>query len=750
MDVIVYKIPGIATLTVGTKQDVGRKLDDYEKRFPGAAHLVRYSCSHNGSLWLGYNEKSKANGVEKEIPHSIHLESSVGPKSSVIKLPLIFEQLTYFFDIEFEDIAGLEKDSMFVKHYLTEFTDNFNARGRSMHGQFSFVNEPGRFRLEIHYKVNSVEYAFWMEFTVASTKMDVLKDYREILKAVEHWDRSLVFSDKAKTLHEVQKAGKAESDEAKRWVVYFEKSFDVYERAVKRILHEPNDRMISTPYFHRADQVKRWTPAMAREYARYRGDQVLLRRHKFVDPVREMTFDTQENRFVKHTLKHLTAMLQAAAGEFAKDDDYDAGFRKRIADRVNRFKRYQRDPKFSGVGRFVGEANSMVMQMRPGYSDIRIVWTLMNSLFTSDITLGSVRNPSVGLAKLSALYEFWCYLTVKEIMDHVMKEKFGIDPVPLSSVDAKKAVASAMQKEDDEVSSPVVYAYKKADGTLIAEVAFQQSYGPNAKNDVFAGPFQQRPDIVVRLLDKAHIYTYLFDAKYRIENSSYTKNCDAAPRDALDQMHRYRDAILWRKNGVGDAAIKREVVGAYILFPADTEKDHADGVPIYDYSMILKEQNIGAFPLLPKRTDILKNHLEVLVEKLDVEASTSAWLLAENQVIPQKGLFYTDSEEGALGESAFLDVEIDERAFREFVDSQYHLFPVKVAVLAKQEKTPADIRCLCVKLINTQLAAISVYVHYVGPRQVGHYLTGKFSDRRKHQWAAEYFDSPLEEYEVKL
>lgn len=753
MDVVVYKIPDVATLTIGTKQDVAIKLRDYEKRFPGATHLVNYSCSHEGKLWLGYNQKVKIGGVEKEILQSVHLESSIEAKGSVVKLPLIFEQLNYFFDIEFEDVAGFEKDSMYVKHYLSEFTDSFNSRGRSMHGQFSFVNEPGRFRLEIHYKVNSIEHEFWFEFTVASTKMDVLKDYREILKAIERWDRSLVFSEKAKTLHEVQKAGKAEPNEAKRWVTYFEKSFDVYERALKRILHEPNDRMITTPYFHRVDQVKRWSPAMSREFARVKNDPARLMRYKFVDNVREMTFDTQENRFVKHTLKHLTAMLQVASQEFAKDDDYDKDFRKRLTERVDRFKRYQRDRKFANVGAFQGEANSMVMQMRPGYSDIRIVWVLMNSLFTSDISLGSSRNPSLGLAKLSNLYEFWCYLTVKELMDSVISERFGILPTALNAVDAKKAVASAMLKEDDEVSNPVVYAYKKQDGALVAEVAFQQSYGPNSKDDVFAGPFQQRPDIVVRLFDKTHIYTYLFDAKYRIENSRYTGDKDAAPRDALDQMHRYRDAILWRKSGNGAAdEIKREVVGSYILFPADTDKDNPDGVPIYDYSKVIEEQNIGAFPLLPNRTDLLKKHLKFLVDKLDIDATTSAWLLKENQVIPQKGLFYTDSEEGALGESAFLDVIIEENIFKEFVCNQYRRFPVKTSILEAQGKSPVDIRCLRVTLLGASLAPLAIYVKHVGLRQIGHYIShgGKFSDGRKYQWASQYFAEPLEEFSISI
>lgn len=717
MDVVVYKIPNVATLTIGTKQDVGAKLRDYERRFPGARHLVRYSCSQSGTIKLGYVEKAKINGVEKETPHTIHLESGITPSTPLIKLPLIFEQLTYFFDIEFDDIPGFEKDTMFVKHYLSEFTDNFNARGRSMHGQFSFVNEPGMFRLEVHYRVASIEHSFWFEFTVASTKMDVLKDYRDILKAIEQWDRSLVFSEKAKTLHEVQKAGLAESDEARRLMVYFEKSFDVYERALKRILHEPHNRMISVPYFHRADQVKRWSPSMAREYARYEDDPNRLKRHRFIDPVREMTFDTQENRFVKFTLKRLTGMLQAALSVFANDEEYDKDFRKRFSERVDRFKRYLRDPKFTVVGRFQGEANSLVMQMRPGYSDIRIVWVLMNSLFTSDVSLSSARNPSMGLAKLSSLYEFWCYLTVKEIMDDIMAARFGIVPIALNQIDARKAISSAMQKEDEDVSNPVVFDYKKADGTLVAQVAFQQSYGPKPKEDVFAGPFQQRPDIVVRLFDKAHVYTYLFDAKYRIENNPYTGRKDAAPRDALDQMHRYRDAILWRSTHGGVNEIKHEIVGSYILYPADTAK--SEDVPVFDYDELLREQNIGAFALLPNRVEKLKAHLDALVDKLNVNAETSAWLLTEGQVIPHRGLFYVDTAEEAIVESQVLDLFYDSESpigqiAKVAVKNSVLKFPVNQADAAFEGKVANQVKHI--RLHPSDEAMRTLTVEWIGTR----------------------------------
>ena len=585
MDVLVYKIDGVAVVRIGAKEEsVEAKRRDYEKRFPGEENWVAYAGSEKGTLEIAGGGRG----------------ATALPGEAIMAPPVVFEQLTYFFEVEFvPELEGLGKIG--VRHYLAEFTDSFISRGRFLHGQFSFVNEPGTFRFEVFYEVNGVERSFWIEFLVASTKMDVKKDYREILREVESEDRALVFADKAKTLHDVQAAGAAEADAARRWVVYFTAALDVYERAVKRILHEPHDRMIDVARPRRADQVRRWSPAMAREYARRRGDAAELARHVFVESVREMTFDTMENRFVKHTLGRLAEMLGTAAEAFAGDAAYDATFRKGVAARAERFRRYVRDPKFAGVGRFCGGANSLVMQMRPGYSDIRVVWTLMNSLFTTTLTDGAARRPSVGLAKLSALYEFWCFIRVREILAKILKEAFGCEARAERSVaDARTAVASALLDEDADGVPSIVWSYRKpggADGERVAEVVFQQSYGAAEAGDAaFAEPFAQRPDIVVRLFDAAHEYTYLFDAKYQIENGKTTGERDAASRAALDQMHRYRDAILWRAREDG-AELKREVVGAYILYPADEAK----GEEIFDYAKLLAEQNIGAFPLLPGR-----------------------------------------------------------------------------------------------------------------------------------------------------
>lgn len=48
--------------------------------------------------------------------------------------------------------------------------------------------------------------------------------------------------------------------------------------------------------------------------------------------------------------------------------------------------------------------------------------------------------------------------------------------------------------------------------------------------------------------------TYLFDAKYRIDGK--VNGVDSPPDDAINQMHRYRDAIYYKDNKEGDVSLE--------------------------------------------------------------------------------------------------------------------------------------------------------------------------------------------------
>ena len=141
---------------------------------------------------------------------------------------------------------------------------------------------------------------------------------------------------------------------------------------------------------------------------------------------------------------------------------------------------------------------------------------------------------------------------------------------------------------------------------------YQHTYN-RSSGEVHTATTDNRPDIVLTIhKPDGFELTYLFDAKYRVsDDNEFTKEdkeeintlrtADYPPSDAINQMHRYRDAIYYgeKQENVQRHSAK-EIIGGYILFPG--RGDDAAVRNSYFYKSI-EAVNIGAFPLLPDHTD---------------------------------------------------------------------------------------------------------------------------------------------------
>lgn len=687
-----YRIDGLLTVLISSNGKLAELRTDYCNRIrgeDGAPRKTDYRFSDKGKVTL-------ANLADGTMLADKDVEAGVG----FVDLPVVFETPIYFFDIQFdESLKDLDEGSIEVRHHLNDVAKRFYRRGRMLFAEMSFVNEPGKFRLEIKFKRGGSERTVWLEFFVASTKMDVKGDYKHILEIVEHHQRESLFTPYAKTVQDVNVGARANEHNDPYWTVYFDHALDKYEAALKKIIYEPHRSTVGEPYVRRADRVRNWTPSMAREFARYKGDAGALRTHGFIENVRTSTYDTPENRFVKMTLETLAREFNSARGKIEGDGQLSNSFKKEFKDRMDRFGHYARMPFMQSISQLnAAVAPSLVLQMRPGYADIRIVWNLIHSMFTTDSTLS--RSTEAGLIKISALYEYWCFLEVKRILAGEDQNGQPVNRIPKLAYDWTEAVGSdkSMHEilketglDEDEKVSSIAYQCKDDSGRLLAEVIYQQSYGPNSEEQ-YSKPVQQRPDIVIRFYDKNGVpFTYLFDAKYQIENGQYSNGKDAVPRASLDQMHRYRDAILWRSSAASASARpSHEVVGAYVLYPADETK--AD--TLYDgFEDLRKEQNIGAFPLLPGKSSKFEAFIRELVDHIDFGADKPKWL--KGDAIPQKGLFYTEDEADVIGEDSSIDVPLDtDMIFHQAMAAKK--FPVSQSLL--HGKAPDKIKRLNFKV----------------------------------------------------
>ena len=85
----------------------------------------------------------------------------------------------------------------------------------------------------------------------------------------------------------------------------------------------------------------------------------------------------------------------------------------------------------------------------------------------------------------------------------------------------------------------------------------------------------------------------VIDAKYRLEPTE--TDVDRVPDDAINQMHRYRDALLYQHQETGK--LSRPVFGAFALYPGFVEQ--GDESLISPYQEAIHKIGVGAFPLLP-------------------------------------------------------------------------------------------------------------------------------------------------------
>lgn len=111
--------------------------------------------------------------------------------------------------------------------------------------------------------------------------------------------------------------------------------------------------------------------------------------------------------------------------------------------------------------------------------------------------------------------------------------------------------------------------------------------------------------------------------------------------DAINQMHRYRDAIYYKENQTKDGKLKKEVIGGYILFPGNGDPLE---VAKAKFQQSLDEVNIGAFPLRPNDVENRKLLEHFIKELIEMKSATTI-----SKVIPQKGAFIEVGDRVLIG-----------------------------------------------------------------------------------------------------
>lgn len=503
---------------------------------------------------------------------------------------------------------------------LQNDNDRFSFRGHALAGYINYGNDIGKSELNFVYQIGTDKRRFTLSYEVLSTKLNYHEHWKKIVEDIEEEYRMLSLDYMRRTFHGFTPDAKGETQELIWWSVFAGEQ-QKFIKACRNIIERPRHRLRGYEVHLRADKLKRVPANIENELAEHRKEPA----HLYRVEEQIQSNDTQENRFLKYALGQITAKYESLKKRIEAIKNTSDVMKKEMDEMLNTLKHLQRNPFFRTVGRFKGlNQESLVLQKATGYSQIYRTWNLLRRAYS--LNDGIYRLQSKDIA---TLYEIWCFIEVS----HIVKEQLGINDEDLDHRNRMEMNGVFTWELGKGEHSSILF---RKNGVELAELVYNPKHSEKEDDSIsvenlVAPTVPQKPDIVLQLtkddIQKGMKMTYLFDAKYRIADK--VNRVDTPPDDAINQMHRYRDAIYYKE--YSSDVLKKEVIGGYILFPGDGEP--AD-IEVSKFYKTIGEVNIGAFPLRPK-----DERNRALLEKFIKELIETKSSVTVAKVIPQKGAF---------------------------------------------------------------------------------------------------------------
>ena len=535
------------------------------------------------------------------------------PWGEQVAVPMFFEQQDYYLYL----IARSSDASFRVRYGDSSQQPTMTSVGVGYwSARLNFRNEVGFADLMI---TMNGEDALLIRLEVFPAKLDYRQDYVQLLAEVNEEIYNLSFDFLRRTYQHVQ-LEKQVNPSLAEYVTILRHVFGQLETAMERIDRHPHARLVSEDVVREAGRVRKTGRANVGFLTRRPGvlagadesegkvlriDGVAVMPRKLLETRRVQHFDTAENRFLRWVLRRIVKKLSDFRRIWTEGQRGQSGQREpnealeRALRRMNgRLNRWLRLDWLQEVGEMRQFSLTLVLQLAPGYRELyRIYLLLMKGLsIHSDLLQMSMKD-------MAQLYEYWCFLKINRLL----RERYE-----LLSQEVVKANRSGLTVTLDQSRSAKMRYRNRATGE-------QFSLYYNSLPEQVVGPSPtvgQKPDNVFSLEKHGSdvMYHFVFDAKYRLNpavpGDSYAEYYGGpGPEvDAINTMHRYRDAIVTENRETG--AYERIISGAFVLFP------YADEVRFeqhHFYKSIRKVQ-VGALPFLPNATCLMASFLQELVE----------------------------------------------------------------------------------------------------------------------------------------
>ncbi|NOQ80336.1 MAG: DUF2357 domain-containing protein [Gammaproteobacteria bacterium] len=582
---------------------------------------------------------------KKPVKNSLicfHPAVEIQPSNELLKTYLCDD--TLFFENKLYDIEFVFDDSLKnafthkipkVLHRLRSIEEAFHysPRSHSIRASINTANDIGWFRIELQYEFNHKEYTQAIAFEVLPTKIDMSSDVDHMNTVIDQHYPLWRFALAEKTQQQFSAVKKPHPQFLLLWLAQFESLRKEFEKGLKHIVNAPHSRLINESTALKAEKLKgKLSPKLEMSVKQAQSES--LSNKRFIVQKKRLSVDTPENRFIKAVIKisiDKLARVVLIAKQNQKAPDVQRlsdSFFQTLNSWQSSIRKFQRHALFKEVGEFSGlSKESLVLQQKMGYAKVYRVWQELKLYLE---LLGD--DSSLSLRNVAELYEVWCFLEFRRILLSLgFKEVFN-----------QKAL---LRKNGLEVSMndgiAGAFCFTREDGiklTLAHEREFKKDGNP-----VKTWTTTQKPDILLEAVfaDGSGSNTkviWLFDAKYRIDKD---EEQDLVPDDAINQLHRYRDALIHHYQPISKLSEKtRPVFGAYALYPGFYDQTTREN----PYQRAIEEVGIGAFSLLPavdhSGSHWLKLFLQQklgLLKKNYSLAESDQYFVEESIRIPYKG-----------------------------------------------------------------------------------------------------------------
>jgi hypothetical protein len=602
----------------------------YQLRFAPAVQLSNaiepQGLAVDGLLQSGLDESDLAendlvaNGLAK------HTELTLNS-------PLFFENTQYQFEwVFFSEVtnARLTHRSQSMNEAFRFAPEVKTARGvvpARLTGTINTGNNVGWLRLPLTFELNGKTQTQLIAFEVLPTKMALHQDlpamYQAIDKVYPLWRFSLV----EKTEQDLA-TSQQRGHFPLMWLANFAALRARFEQGLKVISAAPHSRLQPTVANIKAAKLKGRLPNKLVEQVKQDFTNGQYEKRYAVEK-KQLSVDTSENRFIKMAVSKSKRQL-AEFEQKLRQSNQTPEWQQLSDSFFNELHSWQQPLKkvlgqsfLKEVGAYTGlNRESLVLQQKTGYSAVYRVWQELK--FYLDV-FGN--QSSISMKSVAEIYEVWCFLCLKQILE----QDLGFELVENSATKLARNDFFEYQLKDGFAGA---FRFKRSDG-VTARLAHEPKFTKKGQS-IRSYLVNQEPDIVLEVtLPKSADLTnadsleekqfiWLFDAKYRIkteknrfdDSNEDIESKDYVPDDAINQMHRYRDALIHlsephdsKSSSSGNAGQSpkksRPVFGAFALYPGFFDQTTTSN----PYAAAIEEVGIGAFALLPSQNGFSQNEL---------------------------------------------------------------------------------------------------------------------------------------------